>query len=93
MANVQPTAVQNQQNAANANPETLTPITKLLRFLYTGTFASSIPVKVELNLENIETTLACVIDMATQRALLPISTIRKVFHKLTIDFYDKFIKF
>lgn len=79
MANVQPISVQNQPNAANTNYAPLTPITVLLRFLYTGTAASSIPVKTEVNLENIETTLSCVIAMATQRALLPISTIRKVF--------------
>lgn len=81
MANVQATAVQNQNqpDTINTNQEPLTSITVLLRFLYTGTSASSIPVKIEPNLENIETTLSCVIDMATQRALLPISTIRKVF--------------
>ncbi|XP_055301999.1 uncharacterized protein LOC129568332 [Sitodiplosis mosellana] len=79
MANVQPTAVQNKQNSTNTNQEPLTPITMLLRFLYTGTSDGSIPVKIATNLENIENTLSCVIDMATQRALLPVSTIRKVY--------------
>ena len=79
MANVQPTAVQNQQNVTDTNQIPLTPITMLLRFLYTGTTVSAIPVKIHpTNLENIDTTLSCVIDLATQRASLPISTIRKV---------------
>lgn len=78
MASVQPTVEQNQQNGAITSQAPLTPITTLLRFLYTGTPTSSIPVKSQPNLDNIETTLSCVIDMATARALLPISTIRKV---------------
>lgn len=82
-----PPAVQQQQqnnppnadaNATNADP--LTPITLLLRFLYTGTTASAIPLKSTTapNLHNIANTLACVIDMATAQPNLPVSTIRKV---------------
>lgn len=78
MANVQPTAVQSQQNVTNTNHKPLTPINMLLRFLYTGTTVSAIPVKSIINLANIDTTLSCVIDLATQRVSLPISTIRKV---------------
>lgn len=78
MANLQPITVQNHQNAVNANEMPLTAITSFLRFLYTGSSASSIPLKSAPNIEDIDTKLACVIDMATARALLPISTIRKV---------------
>lgn len=80
MANVQTAAVSATQNAADTNQQSnqLTPITLFLRFLYTGTSASSIPVKMKPDLTNIETILSCVVDMATARAQLPISTIRKV---------------
>lgn len=78
MANVQVTAVQNQQNAHNANEQPLMPITLLLRFLYKGSTSSSIPVKAAPNVINIDNTLSCVIEMANARAQLPISTIRKV---------------
>lgn len=78
MANLQPTMVQNEQNVANAHEEPLLPITSFLRFLYTGSSAGSILLKTAPSVENIENKLSCVIDMATQRALLPINTIRKV---------------
>lgn len=89
MANEQqpPPAVQqppqnNPQNAdANAtNDDPLTPITLLLRFLYTGTTAASIPLKSTNapDLQNIANKLACVMDMATAQPNLPVSTIRKV---------------
>lgn len=78
-----PPAVQQQNNPENAdatNGDPVTPITMLLRFLYTGSTASSIPVKSTTapDLRDIANTLACVIDMATALPNLPISTIRKV---------------
>lgn len=79
MANVQPPAVQNQKNVTNTNQKSLTPMAMLLRFLYTGTTVSAISVKIHpTNLDNIDNTLSCVIDLATQQASLPISTIQKV---------------
>lgn len=85
MANEQvpPAVQQNNPEIANVNAtndDPLTPITMFLRFLYTGSTASSIPVKSTTapNLRDIANTLACVIDMATALPNLPVSTIRKV---------------
>lgn len=72
-----PAEVNNQQNPPNP-VEPLPPITLFLRYLYTGTVTSSVPSKIAVGLDNIEATLGCVIELATARALLPISTIRKV---------------
>lgn len=102
MANDQqppPPAVQQQQQQQNnpqntdanaTNDDPLTPITRLLRYLYTGTTAASIPVKSTNapNLLNIANTLACVIDMATAQPNLPIATIRKVKYFLSIFFVN-----
>lgn len=91
MANAQaPAAVQQQQqqqnnmqneeaNATNAE-DTLTPITKLLRYLYTGTTTSSIPVKSTTapDLHDIQNTLACIMTLAEAQPNLPISKIRMV---------------
>lgn len=77
MANLQAAADSSSPNAAEAT-QPLTPITLLLRFLYTGTTSSSIPVKCKPELANIDNTLSCIITMAQARALLPLSTIRKV---------------
>ncbi|XP_031638716.1 60 kDa SS-A/Ro ribonucleoprotein-like [Contarinia nasturtii] len=57
----------------------LSPETKLLRFLHTGTTSSSIPVKIDLELEHINTTLAFVILMARQNLLSPIECIKTVY--------------
>lgn len=79
MANVQTAADPSSPNAADTiQSQPLTPITLLLRFLYTGTTSSSIPVKCKPELENIDNTLSCIITLAQARALLPLSTIRKV---------------
>lgn len=78
-----PPAVQQNNNPENVDAtivDPVTPITKLLRFLYTGSTTASIPVKSSTapNLQDIATTLAFVIDMATALPNLPIATIRKV---------------
>lgn len=82
--------VNNPQNAdGNAtNDDPLTPITLLLRFLYTGTTAASIPVKSTAapDLRSMADKLNCIIDMATAQPNLPVSTIRKVNHPFLMKF-------
>lgn len=82
--------VNNPQNAdGNAtNDDPLTPITLLLRFLYTGTTAASIPVKSTAapDLRSMADKLNCIIDMATAQPNLPVSTIRKVNHSFFSEF-------
>lgn len=85
MANEQPIALQNPPNEAVSNPEPVTPITAFLRFLYTGSSNSSIPVKSPPDLTDIENKLLCVIQMATAREELPISTIRKVRYSFILN--------
>lgn len=85
MANVQPPPTVPPNNIQNVeanqtNDDPLTPITLFLRYLYMGSTSSSIPAKSTTvrNLDTIENTLACVINMASAQPNLPVSTIRKV---------------
>lgn len=67
-----PPAVQNNQ-------ESHTSTTQLLRYFYTGTLTSSLLlINKDPDLQDIENTMACVINMATEDPAKPIGYIRKV---------------
>lgn len=75
MASEQPAT--SGDDAPNNNDQVL-PITSFLRFLHVGHQTNVIPLRRPIDIDNVQTELACINQIAATRPDLPISSISKV---------------